>query len=205
MTFEHLTSNTMLCDNTFLCPRRLFSSPISSWLSSAQPWEATKVSLFLPPGVHKEHGMGQIYQSHLCCLDNTSPRLAFTSTSTAASGCSIPRLEELVPLTPCSCLPRGPHLFHSQVSFTSQERACLSTLDFPSQVNSLSRSCLQVHFWTFTQKSPHLSRTCLQMHWWLSLASHFTAVFIPFSKACHCGTVLISWCSHHAFVSLILQ
>ena len=61
--------------------------------------------------------MIQDYQSHLCChLDNTSPRLAFTSTSTAASGCSIPRLEELVPVSPCSCPPRRPQLFHSQVT-----------------------------------------------------------------------------------------
>ena len=143
------------------------------------------MSLFQPPWEHKEPGMGQIYQSLLCrCLYNTSPRLAFTSTFTAASGCSRPRLEELVPVSPCSCPPRGPQLFHSQVNFTSQERACQSTidfhsqvnftsqecacqstLDFHSQVNSLSRSCLQVHFWTYTQKSPHLSRTRLQMHW----------------------------------------
>ena len=58
MTFAHLTSNSMLCDNTFLCPRRLFSSPISSWLCSPQPREATKLSLFQPPGVYKEPGMG---------------------------------------------------------------------------------------------------------------------------------------------------
>ena len=164
MTFAHLTSNTMLCDNTFLCLRKLFSSPISSWLSSPQPWEATKVSLFQPPGVHKEPGMGQIIQSHLCCcLDNTSPRLAFTFTSTAASECSMPRLKELVPVSPCSCSPRGPQLFHSEVNFTSQECAYQSTLDFHSQVNSLSRSCLQVHFW-------------------LSFRSHFTSQ----ERACKC-------------------
>ena len=117
MTFARLTSNSMLCDNTFLCPRTLFSSPISSWLSSPQPREATKLSLFQPGGVHKEHGLGQNHQSHLCCcLDNTSPRLPFTSTSTAASGCSMPRLAELVPVSPCSCPPRGLQLFHSQVN-----------------------------------------------------------------------------------------
>ena len=142
ITFAHITSNTMLFD-TFLCPRRLFCSCISFWLSSPQPWEATKVSLFQPPGVRKDPWMGQIDQAHLCCcLDNTSPRLAFTSTSTAASGCSMSRLGELVPVSPCSCPPRGPQLFHSQVNFTSQEHARRSTLDFHSQVNSLSRSCL---------------------------------------------------------------
>ena len=120
MTFAHLTSNSMLCDNTFLCPRTLFSSLISSWLGSPLPREETKLSLFQPPGVYKEPGWGQNHQSHLyCCLNNTS---------TAASGCSMPRLAELVPVSPCSCPPRGLQLFHSQV-------------------NSLSRSCLQVHFW----------------------------------------------------------
>ena len=129
MTSAHLTSTNMQCDNTFLCPRRLFSSPISSWLCSPRPRKVTKLSLFQPPEVYKEHGMGQDFQSHLCChLDNTSPRLVFTSTCTAASGCSMPRLEELAPVSPCSCPPRGPQLFQSQVTH-------------------LSRTCLQVHYW----------------------------------------------------------
>ena len=80
---------------------------------------------------------GQDYQSHLCCcLDNTSPRFDFTSTSAAASGCSIPRPEGLVSVSPCLCPPSGPQLFHSQVNFTSQERACKCTFDFHSQVTS---------------------------------------------------------------------
>ena len=113
ITSAHITSNNMLCDNTFLCPRRLFSSPISSWLCWPQPREATKLSLFQPHGVYKEPGMGQDLQSHLCCcLDKTFPRLAFTCTSAAASGCSMPRPEELVPVSPCSCPPRGLQLFH---------------------------------------------------------------------------------------------
>ena len=157
MTSAHLTSNSMVCDNTNLCPRRLFSSPISFRLCWPQPRKATKLSLFQPPGVYKEPGMCQKHQSHLCCcLDNTFPRLAFTSTSAAASGCSMPIPEEIVPVSPCSCPPRGPQLFHLQVNFTSQDRACQGTFDFHSQVNSLSRTCLQVHFW-------------------LSLTSHFTS------------------------------
>ena len=88
----------------------------------------------------------------------------------AASGCSMPRLEELVPVSPCSCPPRGPQLFHSQVSFISQERACQGTFDFHSQVNTLSRSCLQVHLW-------------------LSLTSHFTSQ----ERACKCTTDVHSW------------
>ena len=164
ITSAHLTSNSMLCDNTFLCPRRLSSSPISSWLCWPQPSKATKLSLFQPPMVYKEPRMGQDHQSHLCCcLDNTSPSLAFTSTPATASGCSIPRPEELVPVSPCSCPPRGPQLFHSQVNFTSQECACQSSFDFHSQVHSFSRSCLQVHLW-------------------LSLTSHFTSQ----ERACNC-------------------
>ena len=128
MTFAHLTRNSMPCDNTFLCPRTLFSSPISSWLGSPQPRETAQLSLFQPPEVHKGPRLSPNHQSHLyCCLDNTSPRPAFTSTSTAAVGCSMPRVAELVPVSPCSCPPIGPQLFLSQV-------------------NSLSRSCLRVHF-----------------------------------------------------------
>ena len=116
--------------------------------------------------------MGQNRQSHLCYnLDNTSPRLAFTSTSTAAPGCSIPRLEELFPVSPCSCPPRGPQLFHSQVNFThknvlakalstftrksahSQDRACKCTCDFHSKVTSPLKNVLANAQVTFSQKS----------------------------------------------------
>ena len=176
----------MVCVSTFQYPRRLFSSSIGSWLYWPQPRKSTKLSLFEPPGVYKEPEISQNHQSLLCCcLDNTSPRLAFTSTSIAASGCSIPRPEEPAPVSPCSCPPIGQQLLHSQVNFTSQERACKCTVDFYSQVNSLSRTCLQVHPW-------------------LSLASHLAADFIPFGKACHCGMVVLLWRSHPALVSLIL-
>ena len=132
------------------------------------------MSLFQPPEVYKEPGIGQNHQSHLCChLGNTSPRLAFTSTSTsaAASGCSIPRLEELVPVSPYLCPPRGPQLFHSQVNFTlknvlaqalstftrksahSQDRACKCTFDFHSRVTSPLKNVLRNALVTFTQKS----------------------------------------------------
>ena len=126
MTSAHLTSNSMLCDNTFLCPRTLFSSPISSCLSSPQPREATKLSLFQPPGVHKEPGLGQNHQSHLCCcLDNTSPRPASTSTYAAASGCSRPRL-------------RG----HSCVTLVVSTKR---TSDFHLQVTLPLKTCSQMH------------------------------------------------------------
>ena len=137
MAFSHPTSNNMVYVSTFLSPRRLFCSPIGSRLYWPQPRKATKLTLFQPHGVYKEPEMGQNHHSHLCCcLDNTSPRLAFTSTSAAASGCSIPRPEEPLAVSPCSCPPRGPQLLHSQVN--------------------------------------SLSRTYLQMHRWLSLASQLT-------------------------------
>ena len=86
-------------------------------------------------------------QSHLSCyLDNTSPRLAFTSTSTAASGCSMPRPDDLVTVSPCSCPPKGPQLFHSQVNFTSKIVLANALLTFTHKSLHLSRTCLQVHF-----------------------------------------------------------
>ena len=102
--------------------------------------------------------MGQNHQSHLCCcLDNTSPKLAFTSTSAAASGCSMPDLKSLF-LCRLARVHQRTQLFHSQVNsplknvltnapliFTrrsthSLERACKCTLDFHSRVTSLLTS-----------------------------------------------------------------
>ena len=61
ITSAHLTSNSMVCDNTLLCPRTLFSSPMGSWLGSPQPREATQLSLFQPPEVLMEHRLGPNY------------------------------------------------------------------------------------------------------------------------------------------------
>ena len=175
----------MVCDYTFRCPRRLFSSPIGSWLSYPQRQEAATLSLFQLPWVYKQVHSCQNHQSHLCCcLDNTSPRPAFTSTSGATSGCSIPDLKSLFLCCFAHVHQEDCRLF-TRKSTHSQERARKCTIDSSSQVNSLSR-------------------TCSQMHHWLSLASHLSADFIPFRKARHCGTVLSSWHSHPALVSLIL-
>ena len=153
MTFAHLTSNSTQSNNTFLCPRTLFSSPISSSLGSPQPRETAQLSLFQPPEVYKGPRFSPNHQSHLyCCLDSTSPRIVFTSTSTAASGCSMSRPAEPLPVSPCSCPPRGPQLLPLAGQLTLKIVLASALL-------------------TFTQKSPHLSRTCLQMHQWLSLAS----------------------------------
>ena len=173
-----------------MCPRTLFSSPRSSWLGSPQPREMAQLSLFQPPEVHKGPRLSPNHQSHLCChLDNTSPRLAFTSTSTVASGCSIPRLEELVPVSPCSCPSRGLQLFHSQVNFTSKIMLAKCASDVHSLVNFTSKIVLANSLLTFTPKSPQVSdllckctsdfhsqvasplKTCLLIHHWLSLTS----------------------------------
>ena len=216
MTSAHLTSNNLLCDNTFLCPRRLLSSPISSGLCSPQPWKATKLSLFQPPGVYKEPGMGQNYQSHLCCcIDNTSPRLAFTSTSTAASGCSTPRPEELVPVSPFSYPPRGLQLFHLQVNvtskivlakcdfllslrshFTSQERPCNCTFDFHSEVTSLLSSShlgrlatvARVSFVAQSSCSCELD-TAIRCHTSCCAGRPLWAWFCLWSSICYCHKV----------------
>ena len=112
------------------------------------------MSLFLPPGVHKEPELGQSYQSHLCChLDNTSPRLAFTSTSTAASGCSIPRLVELVPVSPCSCPPRGLQLSHSQVNFTLKNVLANALVTFTQKSASPLKIVVTSAPLAFTRKS----------------------------------------------------
>ena len=168
MGSAHLTSNGMLCDNTFLCPRTLFSSPISSWLSSPQPREATKLSLLQPPGVHKKPGLGQNHQSRLCChLNSTSPWPASTSTSAAASECSIPRLREAVPVV---------------TLLVSTKR----TVDFHSQVKSPLKTCSQMHHWLSLKSPINISRTFLQVHCWLSPICHLTADFSHSGMLAHC-------------------
>ena len=221
MTFAHLTSNSMLCDNTFLCPRTLFSSPISSWLGSPQPREATKLSLFQPPGVHKEPKLGQNHQSHLCsCLDDISPRTASPSTSAAASGCSIPRLWG------CSCVTllvstKRTADFHSQVTspkknvlasallaftpcqVTSQDVFTNAPLTFTHKVLSHLKKVLANTPLTFTHKSTHLPRHACKCT--IDFHSQVTPLhFIPFGKARHCGTVLFLWHSHLALGRTLL-
>ena len=143
--------------------------------------------------------MGPDYQSHLCCSpDNTSPRLAFTSTSTAAD---FDFHSEVT--SPLKNVLASSLLTSLRSHFTSQERACKCTFYFHSEVTSLLKNVLASALLTITQMLLHLSRTCLQVHFWLSLKSHFAAIFILFGKACHCGTgffcgavVLLLWAWH---------
>ena len=205
MTSAHLTSNSMLCDNTLLCPRRLFSSPISSWLCSPQPMEATKLSLFQPPGVYKEPEMGQNYsvsplllpRQHLsktCLHLHLSPCfwMFHAQTWRACSCVALP------------CPPRGPQLFHSQVNltskivlakcdfwlslrghFTSQERACKCTFDLHWEVTSPLKNVLASALVTFTHKSLRCD-------------------FHPIREGLPLWCWFLLWHSHPALESLIL-
>ena len=104
--------------------------------------------------------MGPNHQFHLCCcLDNTSPRPASTSTSAAASGCSIPRRRGRPGLALPVSTKRTADL---QLQVTLPRKTCSKvTVDFHSQVSRLS-TCLQVHC-DFHSQVSHLS-TCLQVH-----------------------------------------
>ena len=119
--------------------------------------------------------MGHHYQSHLL---QAHPRLAFTSTSTTASGCSMSRPEKPVPVSPCSCPPRGHSSFtrkstsplknvlanapltFNRKSTHSQERACKCTLDFHSQVTSLLTSSHSGRLATVAQISFVMQSSC---------------------------------------------
>ena len=185
MAFSHPTSNNMLCDYTFMCPRILFSSPMGSWLKCPPCQDTTILSLFQLPEVYKQGKFSQIIQSHLCCcLDNTSPRPASTSTSAAASEYSMPIPQVLVP-GHLACVHQEDRRLSLASQLTSQEHAHKCTIDFHLQVNSPLKNVLASAPLTFTCKSPH-------------------CYFIPFVKTRHCGTVRFLWRSHPALVSLIL-
>ena len=135
ITSEHLTSNSMLCDNTLLCHRTLFSSPMGSWLCSLQPGKQ--------PSCHSSNLL-----RYLRSLDWAQ---LFSLVSTASS---TPLLQELTPPlpllllldVPCPDVEAVPVSsivstkrtadFHSQVSCTSKIVLVKQTLDFHSQVNS---------------------------------------------------------------------
>ena len=73
MAVLHPTSNNTICDCTFMCPSKLFSSPISSWLWHPQCQEAATLSLFQLHWVYKQANSSQIILYRLClCLDNTT-------------------------------------------------------------------------------------------------------------------------------------
>ena len=121
------------------------------------------MSHFQPPEVYKHPDSSQIIQSRLCCLlDTTSTRPAFTSTS-AASGCSIPRRRASVTLFMST---KRTEDFHSQVNCTS--KIVLATSDFTFTCKS-PQDVLASAPPTFTRKSTALPRLCLLLVTLLSL------------------------------------
>ena len=183
-----------------MCPRRLFSTPIGSWLSCPQHQEAATLSLFQLPWVYKQAHSGQNHQSHLCCcLDNTSPRPAFTSTSAAASGCFISRPQELVPVSPCSCPPRGPQPFHRK-STHSQERARKCAIDFFIACQLTLKNVLANALLPFHHKSTHSQeRAC-------KCTVDFHSQVTSLLTSSHSGRVAtVAWFSLRGAVILLLQ
>ena len=86
-----LTSNSIICDNTFMHLNKPLRSPVGWRL-----WEATILLLFQPPGVYKQASLSQSIQNLLCsCLDN----IVFTSPLPAAccTGRAIPSTQDFVP------------------------------------------------------------------------------------------------------------
>ena len=99
------------------------------------------MSHFQPYEVYKHPDFSQIIQSCLCCLlDTTSTRPAFTSTS-AASGCSLPRRRGRSSVTLFMSTKRTED-FYSQVNCTSKIVLAKRTSDFHSQVNCTSKIVL---------------------------------------------------------------
>ena len=77
ITSASLTSNNIICDNTFMRLSKVLTSPMGWRLKRPRLREATILSLFQPPGVYKQANFSQIIQYRPCsCLDNiSSPRL----------------------------------------------------------------------------------------------------------------------------------
>ena len=121
--------------------------------------QPSREATFQPPEVHKEPKLGPNHQSYLyCCLINTSPRPASTSTSATASGCSMPRCRGRSGVALLVSTKRTAHL-HSQV--TLPLKMCSQvTVDFHSQVDSPLKTCSRVTI-DFHSQVSHLSgRAC---------------------------------------------
>ena len=120
--------------------------------------DALFLSHFQPHEVYKHPDSSQIIQSSTCLrLDNTSPRLVSTFTSTAASGCSIPRRRGRSSVT-LLIPPRGLKTFTCKVT---QDVLASAPLTFTRKSTAHPRSCFPNALLTFTRKSTALPRLCL--------------------------------------------
>ena len=93
MAFLHPTSNNTICNSTFMCPSKLFSSPISSWLWHPRSQEATTIR-------------ARLFSIASASALTTPPPLQASTSPLSAPGCSMPRWQELVSEFPHSCVPR---------------------------------------------------------------------------------------------------
>ena len=123
-------------NRTLLCSCQLLSSPMGSRLLAPACRDALFLSHSQLHEVYKAPESSKIIQSRLCCLlDTNSTRPASTSTSAAASECSMPRRRGRSSITLIVSTKRNED-FHSQVNCNSKIVLAKWTSDFHSQVNS---------------------------------------------------------------------
>ena len=137
MTSAHLISNSTVCDNTFLCPRRLFSSPINSWLYWPQSREATNCQSSNLLGYIRSLEWARIISLTSAAASTTPPQdlpspppllLLLDVPCPDLKSLFLCRLARVHQEDRSSCIRKSTH---------SQERACKCTFDFHSQVKSL--------------------------------------------------------------------
>ena len=163
----------MLCDYTFMCPRRLFSSPMGSWLKCPRLQDTTFLSLFQLPEVYKQGKFSKII-SLSSATASTTPLQDLPPPLPLLLDVPYLDLKRLF-LCHLACSPRGLQTFTRKSTHLSR-CACKYTIDFHSQVDSPLKTYLQMHRWlslasqltsqnvlanallTFTRKSTHLSR-----------------------------------------------
>ena len=138
IAFSHPTSNNMVCDCTFMCPRTLFSSPIGSWLWCPQCQEAATLSLFQLQWVYKQAYSGHIISLASAAASTTPPLQDLTSPSPLLLLLDVP-CQDLKSLFLCylaHARKEGRSLFHRK-SHHLLKNVLANAIDFPSQVTSL--------------------------------------------------------------------
>ena len=86
MTLLHLTSNNTICDCTFMCPSKLFSSPMGSWHKRPRRQKAATLSLCQLHWVYKQAIWSHFIQYRLCFyLDNNSSSTSLDLTTACCS------------------------------------------------------------------------------------------------------------------------
>ena len=114
MDFLHSTSNNTMCEYTFMCPSKLFSSPISSWLWRPRHQALTSLDLTTACCTwmfHTQMSRSCSGVPHACLPRDREALLCksvFPATNVPtkkAAGCNFTS-------PPCSCLHRNFHYLH---------------------------------------------------------------------------------------------